>query len=161
MGVEGETGSVARVRAALRAAGHPEVILAFPEGTRTAAAAAAAIGCEVAAIAKSIIFRGEGDQPVLVVASGAVRVDAARAAAALGIALGRADAAWVRAVTGFAIGGVAPIGHLTRPRTLIDAGLFALPRLWAAAGSPAEVFETTAPALLALTGGEVAIIAED
>jgi prolyl-tRNA editing enzyme YbaK/EbsC (Cys-tRNA(Pro) deacylase) len=150
--------SVERVRAALLAAGHADSIRAFPDGTRSAADAAAAIGCDVAQIAKSLVFRS-GDRPVLVLASGAVRVDEVRLAAAIGGPVGRADGRWVREVTGFAIGGVAPVGHLTPPLTVLDSGLFALDPLWAAAGSPLHVFETRAEALRALTGGQVADIA--
>src|SRR3954453_9536250 len=98
-------GSVERVRDALRRADHPDTIVAFPAGTRTAADAAVAVGCSVAQIAKSIVFRA-GLRPAVVITSGANRVDPAKAAAALGVALGRADAEWVRQTTGFAIGGV-------------------------------------------------------
>src|SRR5271163_4037906 len=98
-------GSVARVRAALLAAGHPDTITEFPAGTRTAADAAAAVGCTVAQIAKSIVFRA-AERPLVVITSGANRVDPAKAAAVLGVKLARADADWVREVTGFAIGGV-------------------------------------------------------
>lgn len=152
--------SVERVRAALRAAGHDDAIEAFPDGTRTAADAAAAIGCDVAQIAKSMVFRA-GDRPVLVVTSGANRVDAAKVAAALGAPIARADAAFVRDATGFAIGGVAPVGHVTPPVVLLDADLFGLDRVWAAAGSPMHVFGTTPEALRRLTGGQVADVRQD
>ena len=152
-----EPDSVARVRAALRAAGHPDAIEAFPAGTRTAADAAAAIGCTVAQIAKSIVFRAD-DRAAVVIASGANRVDPARAGAALAVALTRADAAFVRETTGFAIGGVAPVGHTAPPLLLLDEDLFALGTLWAAAGSPHHVFRTNAPALQRLTGAAVAAI---
>lgn len=152
-------GSVERVRAALTAAGHPDRIAAFPDGTRSAADAAAAVGCAVAQIAKSIIFRA-GPRPVLVIASGTNRVDMAKVAAATGLAVKRADGAWVRDVTGFAIGGVAPVGHLTPPVVLLDRDLCAHDRLWAAAGSPMHVFETDPEALRRLTGAEFADVAE-
>jgi len=158
MGMSGS--SVERVRAALRAAGHDDTIEAFPDGTRTAADAAAAIGCDVAQIAKSMVFRA-GDRSVLVVTSGANRVDGAKVAAALGTPVARADAAFVREATGFAIGGVAPIGHVTPPLVLLDTDLFALERVWAAAGSPVHVFGTTAAALRQLTGGQIAEIRQD
>lgn len=151
--------SVERVRAALLAAGHPDTIRAFPEGTRSAAAAAAAVGCAVAQIAKSVVFRA-GARPVLVIASGANRVDMARAAAAAGVPLARAEGRWVRDVTGFAIGGVAPVGHLTPPLVLVDRDLLAFDRIWAAAGSPMHVFETTPQALLRLSGGRPAEVRE-
>ena len=154
---------MARVRHALLQAGYPDTITAYPDGTRTAADAAAAIGCDVAQIAKSIVFRAQGatgDRAAVVVASGANRVDPARAAAALGVTLARADAAFVRAATGFVIGGVAPVGHLAPPLILLDAGLLRLDPLWAAAGSPRHVFRTTAAALLRMTGAAVAEVAE-
>lgn len=153
-------GSVERVRAALRAAGHPDTVAAFPEGTRTAAEAAAAIGCTVAQIAKSIVFRMD-ETPVVVIASGANRVDARRAEALLGQRLDRADAAFIRRATGFAIGGVAPVGHLTPPRVLIDRDLLMLDPIWAAAGSPRTVFRTSAAELLRLTDGTLADVRED
>ncbi len=150
-------GSVERVRAALHAAGHPDTITVFPVGTRTAADAATAVGCTVAQIAKSIVFRA-GDRPALIITSGANRVDRARAEAALQVRLARADADWVRAVTGFAIGGVAPVGHLTPPLLLLDEDLMALDPIWAAAGSPSHVFRTTAGDLQRITGATVACI---
>lgn len=151
--------SVERVRAALRAAGHPDTITQFPAGTRTAADAAAAVGCTVAQIAKSIVFRA-GDRPALIITSGANRVDARRAEAALGVNLVRADADWVRAATGFAIGGVSPVGHLTAPLLLIDEDLLALDPIWAAAGSPSHVFRTSAAELRRMTGAEAAVVRE-
>ncbi|HTW28382.1 MAG TPA: YbaK/EbsC family protein [Acetobacteraceae bacterium] len=151
----GRGGSVERVRAALLAAGHPDTITATPASARTAEEAAAAIGCTVAQIAKSIVFRA-GETPVLVIASGVNRVDAARAGAALGLALARADAAFIRVATGFAIGGVAPVGHVSAPRVVIDRDLLLLDPIWAAAGSPQHVFRTDAAALQRITGGTVA-----
>jgi prolyl-tRNA editing enzyme YbaK/EbsC (Cys-tRNA(Pro) deacylase) len=149
-GVSGQ-GSVERVRAALLAAGHPDTIAAFPEGTRTAADAAAAVGCDVAQIAKSIVFRA-GTRAAVIITSGANRVDTKKAEAALGVALKRADADWVRETTGFAVGGVSPVGHLTKPLLLLDRDLLDLDPIWAAAGSPRHVFRTSAQALRKLTG---------
>jgi prolyl-tRNA editing enzyme YbaK/EbsC (Cys-tRNA(Pro) deacylase) len=151
------SGSVERVRAALAAAGHPDTITAFPAGTRTAADAAAAEGCDVAQIAKSIIFRA-GARPALIITSGANRVDQAKAEAVLGVKLGRADGDWVRQTTGFAIGGVAPLGHLTPPLLLLDEDLMVLDPIWAAAGSPSHVFRTTPAALLRITGARIAAV---
>jgi prolyl-tRNA editing enzyme YbaK/EbsC (Cys-tRNA(Pro) deacylase) len=156
-----EKNSVERVRAALLAAGHDDTIATFPEGTRTSADAAAAIGCSVAQIAKSIVFRAVGaggDRAALVIASGANRVDAAKVAALLGVTLKRADADWVREATGFAIGGVAPLGHLSPPLLVFDRDLLALHPIWAAAGSPAHVFRTEAEVLARITGAVVADI---
>jgi prolyl-tRNA editing enzyme YbaK/EbsC (Cys-tRNA(Pro) deacylase) len=152
-------GSIERVRAALRAAGHADTITVFPEGTRTAAEAAAAVGCSVAQIAKSIVFRA-GGRAAVIITSGVNRVDAAKAAGALGVTLARADAAFVRETTGFAIGGVAPVGHLSPPLLLIDRDLLALDPLWAAAGSPSHVFRTSAAELVRMTGAPVADVAQ-
>jgi prolyl-tRNA editing enzyme YbaK/EbsC (Cys-tRNA(Pro) deacylase) len=152
-----EGGSVARVRAVLAEAGHADTITSFPEGTRSSADAAAAVGASIAQIAKSMIFRA-GDRPVLVIASGANRVDPAKVATLIGMDVERANGRWVREVTGFAIGGVAPVGHLVAPLTLLDQDLLALDPIWAAAGSPAHVFRTTAADLARLSGGTVADI---
>jgi prolyl-tRNA editing enzyme YbaK/EbsC (Cys-tRNA(Pro) deacylase) len=164
--MSGEAGgaSLARVRAALAAAGHPDTIVAFPAGTRTAADAAAAINCEVAQIAKSIVFRArlvqEGERAVVVIASGVNRVDAKKVAAALGVTIRRADAEWVRSATGFAIGGVSPLGHLGSPLLLFDRDLLALHPIWAAAGTPSHVFRTEAETLVRITGAPVADVRE-
>lgn len=152
-----ESGSVARVRAVLAAAGLATEIKEFDASTRTAADAAAAIGCEVAEIAKSLIFRGtESDRAVLVIASGANRIDEAKVAAALGESIGKADAAFVRDRTGFAIGGVAPIAHSGPVTVLIDADLLSFAEIWAAAGAPNAVFRLTPTDLVRVTGGAVA-----
>ncbi|AVO43880.1 YbaK/EbsC family protein [Phreatobacter cathodiphilus] len=152
-------GSTDRVRGALRDAGHDDTIVTFPASTRTAAEAAAAVGCAVAQIAKSLVFRA-GDRPVLVIASGTNRVDTGKVADLVGAAVERPDVRWVRDVTGFAIGGVAPVGHLTAPIVLVDADLAAIDPIWAAAGAPNAVFRTRFSDLLALSGGTVAAIAE-
>ena len=151
--------SVERVRAALLGAGHADTIAEFPDGTRTATDAAAAVGCTVAQIAKSIVLRA-GDQVVLVIASGVNRVDVARVSGLLGVTVKSADARWVRDVTGFAIGGVAPVGHLAAPRVLIDEDLMALDPVWAAAGSPKHAFRTTAAEIVRMTGGKIANVKE-
>jgi len=125
----------------------------FPEGTRTAADAAAAIGCDVAQIVKSLVFR-RGDDAVLVLCSGANTVDEA----ALGVQ--RADAAFVREVSGFAIGGVPPYGWRAEPaETVLDEDLLAWDELWAAAGTPRSVFPLTPGELVERTGGRVARVA--
>ncbi len=152
--------SLARVRAALAAAGHPDTIATFPAGTRTAVDAAAAVGCGVAQIAKSIVFRA-GERAVVVICSGVNRVDAGKVAAVLGVAVRQADAAFVRAATGFAIGGVAPVGHLAPPLLLLDRDLLALDPIWAAAGSPRHVFRTDAAWLWRLTGAAATDIRQD
>ena len=134
-------------------------VLEFDASTRTAADAAAAIGCTVAQIAKSLIFRGEQSQrPVLVVASGASRVDETKVAAALGETIARADADFVREATGFSIGGVPPVGHKMPPVALIDESLMRFAEIWAAAGTPNAVFRLTPSDLVELTGGRAVAV---
>ena len=141
--------SALRVQAVL---GEGFRVLAFDASTRTAAEAAAAIGCTVAQIAKSILFRAESGRPVLVVASGTNRVDERKVAALLGERIGRADAEFVREATGFAIGGVPPVGHATPPVVLLDRDLQRFDEIWAAAGTPNAVFRLTPDQLAGLTG---------
>ncbi|MHA1154159.1 MAG: YbaK/EbsC family protein [Alphaproteobacteria bacterium] len=151
--------SAQRVRDALAARGFDFEVREFPQSTRTAVEAAAAIGCEVAQIAKSLVFRArESERPVLVIASGANWVDEKVVAALIGEKIGRADADFVRVATGFAIGGVPPLGHDTPPVTLIDRDLLALDEIWAAAGTPNAVFRLMPRDLVDLTGGQVADI---
>lgn len=148
-----------RVALLLRDCGHRKPVVMLPETGKTSAEAAAGLGCAVAQIAKSILFRRcEDDRPVLVVASGANRVDEHKVAQQVG-PIARADAKFVREKTGYAIGGVCPIGHLTAPVTLIDADLLALDSLWAAAGHPHAVFNLSPQELVALTGAPVADVA--
>jgi prolyl-tRNA editing enzyme YbaK/EbsC (Cys-tRNA(Pro) deacylase) len=153
------SGSVERVTAALVAAGHPDTIQTFSDSTRTAADAAAAVGCSVAQIAKSFMLRA-GDMPVLVVTSGTNRVSTAKIAELVARPVKRADADWIRLVSGFAIGGVAPVGHVTPPTVLIDDDLKALDPIWAAAGAPNSVFRTSFSELVRVSGGRVADIKE-
>lgn len=135
-------------------------VLEFGTSTRTAADAAAAIGCTVGQIAKSLIFRAlDSDRAVLAIASGSVRVDEARLAELLGEGIGRADAAFVREHTGFAIGGVPPIGHRSESVIFIDESLLTFDTIWAAGGTPNAVFRLTPDDLVRLTGGTVADIA--
>jgi prolyl-tRNA editing enzyme YbaK/EbsC (Cys-tRNA(Pro) deacylase) len=144
-----------RVQELLHASGSTSTVRQFPATARTAAEAAAVIGCTVAQIAKSLIFRTRTGKPVLVIASGINRVDEQKIAAALGEPIGKADASFVRDTTGYAIGGVAPIGHEVRPRIFIDEDLRQYASIWAAAGHPHAVFELTAAELERLTGGTV------
>jgi prolyl-tRNA editing enzyme YbaK/EbsC (Cys-tRNA(Pro) deacylase) len=145
-----------RIQALLAERGYACRVVEFAETTRSSADAAAAIGCEVAQIAKSLVFRAKpSGRAVLVIASGANRVDEKAVAAALGEGLGKADAEFVRDRTGFAIGGVAPIGHATPPLTFIDEDLFRHETIWAAAGTPFSVFELTPGQLVEMTGGRV------
>ena len=145
-----------RVAAALEAAGITgeirETALA-----RTAADAAAAIGCTVDQIAKSIIFRGEtSGRAILFLTAGGNQVDPSKAAAVAGEPLGKADATLVREQTGFAIGGVAPLGHLTPIRAFLDPRLAEFDTIWAAAGTPHHVFPATAEQLRQAAEAEVA-----
>jgi prolyl-tRNA editing enzyme YbaK/EbsC (Cys-tRNA(Pro) deacylase) len=149
--------SALKVQAAL---GPAYTVLEFDASTRTAAEAAGAIGCAVAEIAKSLIFRAEpSGRAVLAIASGVDRIDEAKLGALIGERIGRADAEFVRAKTGFAIGGVPPLGHAEPLPIVIDDALFAFDTIWAAAGTPNAVFRTGPAELLRLTGGVRASIA--
>jgi prolyl-tRNA editing enzyme YbaK/EbsC (Cys-tRNA(Pro) deacylase) len=138
---------------AVDGSGRPSTIRVLPDAVTTAAAAAAALGIEVGQIANSLIFNADGE-PVLVMTSGAHRVDAAKVAALLGVgALKRATPEFVREHTGQAIGGVAPVGHPKALRTLVDTSLSAYGEIWAAGGIPHAVFPTTYAELVRVTGG--------
>lgn len=153
--------SAQKVQDALDARGYTHCrVVEMPDSTRTAAEAAAAIGCTVAQIAKSLVFRGaQSGAPVLVIASGTNRVDPQRLAGLLGEPVEKPDADYVRERTGFVIGGVPPLGHREPIRTFIDQDLLAFDEIWAAAGTPRAVFRLTPDDLLRITGGEVAEIA--
>ncbi len=148
--------SARRVQALLDGLGHGHSVVEHEGSTRTSEDAANAIGCAVAQIAKSLIFRAkDSGRPVLVVASGANRVDEKAVGRLIGEKIERADPDFVRENTGFAIGGVPPIGHAVPPLVLIDADLLALDAIWAAAGTPNAVFRLTPAQLVAITGGRV------
>ena len=137
----------------LHEAGIDAQVVEFEQPTRTSAEAAAAIGCSVAEIAKSIVFRGrQSGQAVVVVASGDNRVSEAKVAALVGEPLGRADADFVREATGYAIGGVAPIGHAQPVKLLLDEDLQRFETVWAAGGTPFSVFPLAPGQLRDLTG---------
>ena len=145
--------TVSRVTALLRDLGASGEPVQLADSTRTAAEAAAALGCEVGAIASSLVFVADGD-PLLVMTSGAHRVDTEQVARLLGVdRVRRADADLVRSATGYAIGGVAPVGHPEPLRTLVDMALEPYAEVWAAAGHPHTVFPTTYAELLRITGG--------
>ncbi|WP_323796402.1 YbaK/EbsC family protein [Nisaea sp.] len=149
--------SVNRVKAAAEAAGLTIEILRMPDSTRTAAEAAAACGCDVAQIVKSLIFKGgETGALKLLLVSGANQVDLEKAAALVGEPLERADPKEVREITGFAIGGVSPLGHLTPVTTWMDETLLGFGTVWSAAGAPNAVFEITGTALRDATGATIA-----
>lgn len=148
--------SAQRVAELLAQIGHDKPVVMLPATGRTSAEAAAGLGCSVSEIAKSIIFRRVSDgAPVLVIASGSNRVDEAKVTALVG-PLGKADARFVRDNTGYAIGGVCPVGHVVKPVMLIDQDLFQYPSVWAAAGHPHAVFNLSAAQLEKMTGGLVA-----
>ncbi|MCO1654853.1 YbaK/EbsC family protein [Pseudonocardia humida] len=131
----------------------------LPDAVSTAAAAAAALGVEVGQIANSLVFDADG-APLLVLTSGAHRVDTGKVAALVGATrVRRATPEFVRAATGQAIGGVAPVGHPAPIRTLVDRALEAYPEVWAAGGIPHAVFPSTFAELVAVTGGEPADVA--
>ncbi|MDZ7711417.1 MAG: YbaK/EbsC family protein [Roseovarius sp.] len=146
--------SVARVRRALMEAGLDIEPVEVGPAT-TSQMAADLLGCEVAQIAKSVMLRDEeSGAAVLFVTSGANRVDPDAASTVSGVPLGRADAALVRAQTGFAIGGVSPIGHLTRPRAFFDPHLMSFAQVWAAAGTPRHLFAIAPARLLEISGAQ-------
>ncbi len=148
-----------RVQDALAAAGFANKVLELEVPVRTAAAAAEAVGCTPAQIVKSLVFQRASGEPVLVVASGAHRVSEARIAALLGEPVAMGPPAFVREVTGYAIGGIPPLGHARSIETIVDQHLFTLDGLWAAAGHPNSLFPLTADELVKMTRGRVAEVA--
>ncbi|MTH76699.1 YbaK/EbsC family protein [Paracoccus aestuariivivens] len=149
--------SLARVRAALEAAGVTSEIRETDDRARTAQGAAEVVGCEVDQIAKSIIFRGEeSGHVILFLTAGGNRVDAGKATLVAGQPLGKADAAQIRAETGFAIGGVSPVGHLGRIDAYIDPRLTQFRIVWAAAGTPRHLFSIAPDELIRITGARLA-----
>jgi prolyl-tRNA editing enzyme YbaK/EbsC (Cys-tRNA(Pro) deacylase) len=159
--MQAEHPSIVRVRAELTARGAAaDRIRILDDSARTAAQAAQALGVEVAQIANSLLFDADG-APLLVMASGGHRVDTTKVASLVGAAtVRRADPDFVRAHTGFAIGGVAPLGHPQPIRALVDRDLAQYDVLWAAAGHPHAVFPTTYDELVTLTGGDPADVGE-
>lgn len=148
--------SVRRVQRALLANGIEAPVVELPQSTRTATDAAAAIGCRVEEIAKSLVFRRvDSGLPVLVIASGVNRVDERLVASYLNAEIAKADAKYVRSTTGFAIGGVPPLGHERPLETLIDQDLLRFDTIWAAAGTPHAVFSLKPHQLVQATGGLV------
>ncbi|HYB10935.1 MAG TPA: YbaK/EbsC family protein [Alphaproteobacteria bacterium] len=148
--------SAARVQEALRTLGYTNQVIEREETTRSSAEAAAAVGCTIGQIAKSVIFRAKGSgRPILVVASGPNRVNEKAIEAVIGEKLGKADADFVRERTGFAIGGVGPVGHAQMLEIFIDEDLLQFAEIWAAAGTPNAVFKLTPDELKRMTGGSV------
>ncbi len=149
-----------RVAKALEAAGIRSEIVVFPQSTKTAHEAAAAVGADVGQIVKSLVFMA-GRDPVLLLVSGSNRVAVDKVSAILGTSVTRADAETVRRVTGFAIGGVPPLGHDTPMTTLIDRDLMQYDTVWAAAGTPNSVFAISPQDLVRATSGRVVDLKED
>jgi prolyl-tRNA editing enzyme YbaK/EbsC (Cys-tRNA(Pro) deacylase) len=151
--------SARKVQQALEQAGFSLTVVELPGSTRTAVEAAQAVGCQVGQIVKSLVFKSKHtERPILVIASGANRVNESRIESLIGEPLGKADAEFVRLQTGYAIGGVPPVGHSQPLETYIDQDLLRYSRVWAAAGTPHAVFELDPADLPALTGGLVVSI---
>src|SRR5258705_13916236 len=148
--------SAQKIDDALQALGYRFEIIEHAESTRTAQEAADRAGCELGQIVKSLIFKGKvSGKPILVLTSGANRVDEKRISEYAGEAIGRADADFVRAVTGFAIGGVPPLGHIQKMETYIDEDFIQYQTIWAAAGTPNAIFELNTANLQKMTDGKV------
>ncbi len=151
--------SARRVQQALENLGFTMHVIELPGSTRTAAEAAQAVGSQIGQIVKSLIFKTKRSQrPVLVIASGANRVDERRLEALIGEPLGKADADFVRQHTGFAIGGIPPVGHTEKMDTYIDIDLLQYAQVWAAAGTPHAVFALNPNDLQRMTGGKIVTI---
>ena len=148
--------SAQKVAEALRALGYNFNIIEHTESTRTAQEAADRAGCELGQIVKSMIFKGKvSGKPVLVLTSGANRVDEKRISEYVGEPIGRADVDFVRSVTGFAIGGVPPVGHPQKMETYLDEDFLQYETIWAAAGNPNAIFELPTEALQKITTAKV------
>ncbi len=151
--------SARKVQETLKAMGFACEVVELPDSTRTAVEAAQAVGCQVGQIVKSLIFKGrQSGKPVLVIASGPNRVNEKRVGELFGEPIEKANADFVRQHTGFAVGGVPPVGHLEPLQTFIDEDLLQYPEIWAAAGTPHAVFCLTPKDLMAMTGGEITSI---
>ena len=148
--------SAQRVQHALADAGVATVITEYETSAQTSAEAASVLGCLVGQIAKSLVFRAASGTPVLVIASGANRVDEAKVAARVGESIGKADAAFVRQATGYAIGGIPPLAHAEPLFTLIDRELLHHETIYAAGGTPHAMFPLSPADLVRIAGGDVA-----
>ena len=148
--------SAQRVQEALDAAGVTTRIVEYEVPARTSAEAAAVLGCTVGQIAKSLVFKSASGASILVIASGAHRVDEAKVAVLAGESIGKADPSFVRATTGYAIGGIPPLAHATRSRTFIDRNLLGYDTVYAAGGTPHAMFPITPEELVRVAGGTVA-----
>lgn len=149
--------SAQKIQDLLNSLGYNYTVIEHAESTRTAQEAADRVGCQLGQIVKSLIFRGKtSGKPILVLTSGASRVDEKRISEYAGESIGRADADFVRIVTGFAIGGVPPIGHNEKMETYLDEDFLQYQVIWAAAGTPNAVFELKTDDLQKMTNGKVA-----
>ena len=146
--------SAVKVQETLRSIGLQASVIEFSESTRTAQDAANALKTSVGQIAKSLVFMAE-DRPILIIASGVNRVDLGKMAKVIGLPLRKADADLVRDLTGFAIGGIPPVGHKNKMETYIDQDLLQYPVVFAAAGTPNAVFRIEPRRLVEITAGQV------
>ena len=151
--------SAQKIQDLLTSLGYTYTVIEHAESTRTAQEAADRAGCALGQIVKSLIFKGkESGKPILVLTSGANRVDEKRISGYAGELIGKADADFARTVTGFVIGGVPPIGHLQKMETYIDEDFLGYPTIWAAAGTPNAIFELKTADLPIMTGGKVVTV---
>jgi prolyl-tRNA editing enzyme YbaK/EbsC (Cys-tRNA(Pro) deacylase) len=149
--------SAQKIQDQLKSLGYDYTVVEHSESTRTAQEAADRAGCALGQIVKSLIFKGkDSGKPILVLTSGSNRVDEKRISGYAGEPIGRADADFVRAVTGFAIGGVPPVGHIQKMDTYIDEDFLQYPTIWAAAGTPNAIFELKTEDLQKMTSGTIA-----
>jgi prolyl-tRNA editing enzyme YbaK/EbsC (Cys-tRNA(Pro) deacylase) len=149
--------SAQKIQNLLNSLGYDCTVIEHAESTRTAQEAADRAGCELGQIVKSLIFRGKtSGKPILVLTSGANRVDEKRISGYAGETISRADADFVRTVTGFAIGGVPPIGHAEKMETYLDEDFLSYQTIWAAAGTPNAIFELKTEDLQKMTNGKIA-----
>ncbi len=148
--------SAQKIQDLLNSLGYLYTVIEHAESTRTAQEAADRAGCELGQIVKSLIFKGsDSGKPILVLTSGANRVDEKRISEYAGEPIGRADADFVRAVTGFAIGGVPPVGHAQKMETYLDEDFLRHQTIWAATGTPNAIFELNTEDLQKMTGGKI------
>jgi Cys-tRNA(Pro) deacylase len=153
--------SAQRVQDALAAAGVAARIVEYDVPARTSAEAAEVLGCAIGQIAKSLVFRATSGTPVLVIASGANRVDVTKVAALAGEPVGKADAAFVRSATGYAIGGIPPLGHAQPLLTFVDRNLLQFPTVYAAGGTPHALVPLASADLARIAAASVADVAEE
>jgi len=151
--------SAQKIQELINSLGYDYTVIEHVESTRTAQEAADRAGCELGQIVKSLIFKGkESGKPILILTSGANRVDEKRISGYAGEHISRADADFVRAVTGFAIGGVPPVGHVQKMETYLDEDFLQYQTIWAAAGTPNAIFELKTEDLRKMTGGKVVTV---